>query len=139
MGRGGAADNAQEEESGVAVHLEALGKLERDTFTKEPTTEAAEPVVAASVPETAEPKLESAQLETDAAAKRERALLRVFADPWGNVWINDEKIGRAPVRRSVRPGTYKVQIGDEYPEEPKYVRLRPGESRKITLRKAEIE
>jgi hypothetical protein len=83
--------------------------------------------------------VESAQFEPEAAAKRERALLRVFADPWGNVWINDEKIGRAPVRRSVRPGTYKVQIGDEYPEEPKYVRLRPGESRKITLRKAEIE
>ena len=83
--------------------------------------------------------MESAQLEGEAASKRERALLRVFADPWGNVWINDEKVGRAPLRRSVRPGSYKIQIGDEYPEEPKYVRVRAGESRKITLRKAEIE
>ena len=63
----------------------------------------------------------------EARAKPERGLLRVLADPWGNVWINDEKVGRAPVRRSVRPGTYKVQIGDEYPEEPKYVKVAPGE------------
>jgi hypothetical protein len=139
IGRGGAADNAQEEESGVAVHLEALGKLEPDAFAREPTTKAVEPAASAPVPGSAKREVESAQLGPEAAAKRERALLRVFADPWGNVWINDEKIGRAPVRRSVRPGTYKVQIGDEYPEEPKYVRLRPGESRKITLRKAEIE
>ena len=126
MGRGAAADNA-------------LAKLEPDTFAREPTTKTVESAASAPVPGSAKPEVESAQLEPEAAAKRERALLRVFADPWGNVWINDEKIGRAPVRRSVRPGTYKVQIGDEYPEEPKYVRLRPGESRKITLRKAEIE
>ena len=75
----------------------------------------------------------------EARTKPERALLRVLADPWGNVWIDDEKVGRAPVRRSVRPGTHKVQIGDEYPEEPKYVKVAPGESRKITLRKAEVE
>jgi serine/threonine-protein kinase len=85
------------------------------------------------------PPEESGRSPAKARAKPERALLRVFADPWGNVWINDEKVGRAPVRRSVRPGTYKVQIGGEYPEEPKYVKVVPGEHRKITLRKAEIE
>ena len=94
----------------------------------EPTTEAATPEVD-----------ESMGRAPEARAKPERGLLRVLADPWGNVWINDEKVGRAPVRRSVRPGTYKVQIGDEYPEEPKYVKVAPGEHRKITLRKAEIE
>ena len=140
MGRGGAADKAQEVESGVAVHMEALGEPERDTSAEEPTTGAVERVATAPVPQTTAPDVEeSLQIEAEAASKRERALLRVFADPWGNVWINDEKIGRAPVSRSLRPGTYKVQIGDEYPEEPKYVRIAPGESRKITLRKAEIE
>jgi len=97
----------------------------------EPTTEAA----GAATPEVDE----SVGRAPEARAKPERGLLRVLADPWGNVWINDEKVGRAPVRRSVRPGTYKVQIGDEYPEEPKYVKVAPGEHRKITLRKAEIE
>jgi serine/threonine-protein kinase len=140
MGRGGAADKAQEVESGVAVHMEALGEPERDTSAEEPTTEAVERVATAPVPQTTAPDVEeSLQIEAEAASKRERALLRVFADPWGNVWINDEKVGRAPLRRSVRPGSYKIQIGDEYPEEPKYVRVRAGESRKITLRKAEIE
>ncbi|NNE18549.1 MAG: serine/threonine protein kinase [Myxococcales bacterium] len=140
MGRGGAADNAQEVENGVAVRTEVLGEPERNAPPEEPTTKAVGAVMAAPVPQTAAPGVEeSPQTEPQAAAKRERALLRVFANPWGNVWINDEKIGRAPVRRSVRPGTYKVQIGDEYPEEPKYVKVRAGESRKITLRKAEIE
>ena len=140
MGRGGAAENSNEAQSSVADRMGALAETEWGTLAKEPTTE---PVGAAAAPPgtgTAASEVdESAQSQPEAAAKRERALLRVFADPWGNVWINDEKVGRAPVRRSVRPGTYKVQIGDEYPEEPKYVRVAPGESRKITLRKAEIE
>ena len=103
---------------------------------KEP---ASEPAGAAAVPafETMTPDGPGSAPEV--RTKPERALLRVLADPWGNVWIDDEKVGRAPVRRSVRPGTHKVQIGDEYPEEPKYVKVAPGESRKITLRKAEVE
>ena len=140
MGRGGAAENANEAQSRVADHMGALAEPEWGALAEEPTTEPVGAAAAAPGPRTAASEVdESAQSQPEAVAKRERALLRVFADPWGNVWINDEKVGRAPVRRSVRPGTYKVQIGDEYPEEPKYVKLAPGESRKITLRKAEVE
>ncbi|MBT8464890.1 MAG: protein kinase [Deltaproteobacteria bacterium] len=140
LGRGGAAENGNEAQSRVADPMGALAEPEGGTLSEEPTTESVGAAAATPDAGTATPEVdESAQSQPQAAAKRERALLRVFADPWGNVWINDEKVGRAPVRRSVRPGTYKVQIGDEYPEEPKYVKVAPGESRKITLRKAEIE
>jgi serine/threonine-protein kinase len=113
----------------------AVGRVDAE----EPPTEAAG---AGAVPgsKAATPELEEGlDSPAEARTKPQRSLLRVLADPWGNVWINDEKVGRAPVSRSVRPGTYKVQIGDEYPEAPAYVKVEPGESRKITLRKAEIE
>jgi len=119
-------------------------QVEEDGGEKFATIDPPKPVTAATgtVPEsaaTAPTSEESRRSQPKARTKPERALLRVFADPWGNVWINDEKVGRAPIRRSVRPGTYKVQIGDEYPEEPRYVKVDPGDSRKVTLRKAEIE
>ena len=104
-----------------------------------PAEPASEPAGAAAVPAFKTMTPDGPGSAPEARTKPERALLRVLADPWGNVWIDDEKVGRAPVRRSVRPGTHKVQIGDEYPEEPKYVKVAPGESRKITLRKAEVE
>jgi len=148
MGRGRTIEDLKEVASG---RTEALVEPQRGAFPAPPEEEAgtelghvdvAKPITEAvgaerlkTTPE-AEESLGSAP---EARAKAERALLRVLADPWGNVWIDDEKVGRAPVRRSVRPGTHKVQIGDEYPEEPKYVKLAPGQSRKITLRKAEIE
>ena len=112
----------------------------KELATIDPSKSAAETI--GTAPESAATRPtpeESKRSEPEARAKAERALLRVFADPWGNVWINDEKVGRAPIRRSVRPGTYKVQIGDEYPEEPRYVKVGAGDNRKITLRKAEIE
>jgi serine/threonine-protein kinase len=112
------------------------GKELRTDLSKHVTQATGTATEPAATPPTSE---ESRRSQPKARAKPERALLRVFADPWGNVWINDEKVGRAPIRRSVRPGTYKVQIGDEYPEEPRYVKVAPGDSRKITLRKAEIE
>jgi hypothetical protein len=126
----GALPTRSEEQAGTAV-----GRVDAE----EPPTEAA---AADAVPgsKAATPDLEEGRgSPPEARTKPQRSLLRVLADPWGNVWINDEKVGRAPVSRSVRPGTYKVQIGDEYPEAPAYVKVAPGESRKITLRKAEIE
>lgn len=152
LGRGSAIESPDEVDSRGADRTGALAEPERGALRAPPaehagtqlgrvdvadqTTEpAAAPGLITATPEVEE----SAGSPPEARAKPERAILRVLADPWGNVWIDDEKVGRAPVRRSVRPGTHKVQIGDEYPEAPEYVKVAPGESRKITLRKAEIE
>jgi hypothetical protein len=149
MGRGSAIGDLKEvasERTGALVESQqgalpappeeqAGTEFGRVDLAKPPTQTARAAKLKTTTPE-AEDSLGSAP---EARTKPERALLRVLADPWGNVWIDDEKVGRAPVRRLVRPGTHKVQIGDEYPETPKYVKVGPGESRKITLRKAEIE
>ena len=144
MGRAGGVEDGNEVERRAADRIGTLAEPSvavpqppaEDQVEKEP---ASEPVGAAAVPAVETMTPDGPGSAPEVSTKPERALLRVLADPWGNVWIDDEKVGRAPVRRSVRPGTHKVQIGDEYPEEPKYVKVAPGESRKITLRKAEVE
>ena len=155
MGRGGAIEKPNEVDGRTPDHTGALAAPERGALSAQPEeqvgtefgrVDVAKPTTAPAgvaavtglvvgTPEAGDSLGSAPEVRT----KPERALLRVLADPWGNVWIDDQKVGRAPVRRSVRPGTHKVQIGDEYPEAPKYVKVGPGESRKITLRKAEIE
>ena len=152
MGRAGGVEDVSEverrapdrigalaEPSGVAPHQPAKEQVAKEFEPAEPAEPVSEPAQAAAVRALGTVTSDGPGSAPEARTRPERALLRVLADPWGNVWIDDEKVGRAPVRRSVRPGTHKVQIGDEYPEEPKYVKVAPGESRKITLQKAEVE
>jgi serine/threonine-protein kinase len=144
MGRAGGVEDVNEVERRALDRIGALAVPSvaapqppaEEQVEKEP---ASEPAGAAAVPAFEAMTPDGPGSAPEVRTKPERALLRVLADPWGNVWIDDEKVGRAPVRRSVRPGTHKVQIGDEYPEEPKYVKVAPGESRMITLRKAGVE
>ena len=144
MGRAGGVEDVNKVERRAPDRIGALA-VPSAAATQPPAEEqvakepASEPAGAAAMPAFETMASDGPGSAPEARTKPERALLRVLADPWGNVWIDDEKVGRAPVRRSVRPGTHKVQIGDEYPEEPKYVKVAPGESRKITLRKAEVE
>jgi serine/threonine-protein kinase len=129
---------ASAEPSGPAPHAPANERVAMEAEPSGPAEPVSEPAQAAAVRALGTVS-DGPGSVPEARTRPERALLRVLADPWGNVWIDDEKVGRAPVRRSVRPGTHKVQIGDEYPEKPKYVKVGPGESRKITLQKAEVE
>jgi hypothetical protein len=56
-----------------------------------------------------------------------RATLTVKVFPWGNVWINDKPMGRAPLAsRKMAPGRYKVSVGRQKPEQTRTVKLRPG-------------
>jgi serine/threonine-protein kinase len=152
MGRAGGVEDVSEVErrasdrigasaefSEAAPHAPANEQVAKEFEPAGPAEQVSEPAQAAAVRALGTVASDGPGSVPEARTRPERALLRVLADPWGNVWIDDEKVGRAPVRRSVRPGTHKVQIGDEYPEEPKYVKVGPGESRKITLQKAEVE
>jgi hypothetical protein len=58
----------------------------------------------------------------------QRASLTVTAFPWGNVWVNDKPMGRAPLtNKKVAPGNYKVSAGRKKPEKTRTVKLRPGQ------------
>ena len=56
-----------------------------------------------------------------------RGRLVVYAEPWGNVWIDGKPVGRSPFRERLKPGLYTVQVGDTYPEAPKRVRISLGQ------------
>jgi hypothetical protein len=56
-----------------------------------------------------------------------KATLTVKVFPWGNVWVNDKLMGRAPLaNRKLAPGRYKVSVGRQKPEKTRTVKLRPG-------------
>jgi serine/threonine protein kinase len=81
--------------------------------------------------------LDSAQEPQPEPAARGR--LVVYAEPWGNVWIDGEQVGRSPFRDRLRPGLYTVQVGDTYPEGPKRVRISPGKTREVLIRREALQ
>lgn len=62
-----------------------------------------------------------------------RGTLKVYATPWGEVWINDEHQGRGPVQKRLTPGLYTVAIGKDRPIEKRRVRVRAGRVTEVTL------
>ena len=64
--------------------------------------------------------------------------LVVYAEPWGNVWINGKPVGRSPLRERLEPGVYKVQVGDTYPEEPQRIRVSSGKTREVLIKRAAL-
>ncbi len=58
--------------------------------------------------------------------------LSVFVFPWGNVWINGKSRGSAPLKAaSLKPGRYRISVGQGSPSKSQSVRLRPGESKTL--------
>jgi serine/threonine protein kinase len=68
-----------------------------------------------------------------------RGRLVVYAEPWGNVWINGKQVGRSPFRERLKPGLYTVQVGDTYPEEPQRIRVSSGKTREVLIRRAALQ
>lgn len=56
------------------------------------------------------------------------ARLKVVVFPWGQVWIDDEARGSAPLKNvSLPPGRYKISVGQGKPTVTRIVHLRAGE------------
>jgi serine/threonine protein kinase len=68
-----------------------------------------------------------------------RGRLVIYAEPWGNVWIDGKQVGRSPFRERLKPGLYKVQVGDTYPEEPQRIRVSSGKTREVLIRRAALQ
>ena len=59
---------------------------------------------------------------------RQKANLTVTVFPWGNVWVNNRPMGRAPLaNKKLSPGRYKISVGRQKPEKTRTVQLRPGQ------------
>jgi hypothetical protein len=61
------------------------------------------------------------------------AVLRVGTVPLGQVWIDGEAAGWAPVVVNLPPGTHSVAGGNTSPEVKRSVRLRAGETKRLVL------
>ena len=54
--------------------------------------------------------------------------------PWGDIWINGKRWGAAPMmNESLKPGRYRVSVGQDGPARSKTVRLRPGDDRTLSF------
>ncbi len=71
---------------------------------------------------------------TPPAATSAPASLTVVVYPWGDVWINDQRRGSAPLKNlSLKPGRYTIGAGQGEPTVTRTIRLRSGEKKKLKL------
>jgi hypothetical protein len=62
------------------------------------------------------------------------ASLTVVVYPWGDVWINGQRRGSAPLKGlSLKPGRYEIAAGQGEPTVTQTIRLRSGENKKLKL------
>ena len=67
-----------------------------------------------------------------AVARREPAKLSIVVFPWGNVWVNGERLGAAPIRnKTMKPGRYTIGVGENSPSKSRTVRLKSGDRRTV--------
>lgn len=93
----------------------------------EPKSEEAAEAVAEAQP--AKPKPAKPKPEPK-SKKPARLTISVF--PWGNIWINGQPWGPAPLRgEQVPPGTYKISVGQSGPSQTRVVRLKAGQRKTV--------
>ncbi len=92
-----------------------------------PSAETASAFALDRTPMPSEPKVPP----TDVTATRP-ARLTVVVFPWGNVWINGKRRGAAPLKNeALKPGRYKISVGQDAPFKSQTVRLRAGQRRTL--------
>ena len=79
----------------------------------------------------APPSVEAADAAQPMATRPRPARLTVVVFPWGRVWISGKLYGPAPLKNEpLKPGRYKISVGQETPLKTQTIRLRAGQ-RKI--------
>ncbi len=133
---------AQEEPAGRPVQEEP--PQEEPVTPADPAEARTEPVDAQDPPTKVVEKPDGAPA-TDATPppKRKRApppaaslpaSLTVVVYPWGDVWIDGERRGSAPLKNlALKPGRYTIGAGQGKPTVTQTIRLRSGEKKKLKL------
>jgi hypothetical protein len=57
--------------------------------------------------------------------------VRVFVEPWGNVWIDGKYFGRAPVKARLTKGRHVIEVGHELRSARRAVRVQPGTRQEV--------
>lgn len=97
----------------------------------EPAAEAVPPAEPVPEPEPASEGSETRDASSTEAPKTSpppRAHLTVVVFPFGDVWINGVPKGSAPLKNhALKPGVYKVSVGQGSPSRSRTIRLRRGQ------------
>jgi hypothetical protein len=68
------------------------------------------------------------------AVRAKPARLDVIVVPWGDVWINGQRWGPAPMmNETLKPGRYRISAGQGGPSKTQTLRLRAGERKTINF------
>ena len=65
------------------------------------------------------------------APRPSKGWLNVVVQPWGNVWIDGNWMGRAPVKARLPRGRHVVKAGRDLPSQTRVVRVAPGTRKEI--------
>jgi hypothetical protein len=66
-------------------------------------------------------------------ARAAKGWVNVVVQPWGNVWIDGDYMGRAPVTARLAKGRHVVEAGRELRSQRRVVRVQPGARKEIEL------
>ncbi|MCA9581586.1 MAG: protein kinase [Myxococcales bacterium] len=69
----------------------------------------------------------------EAPAQSRKGTVVIHVEPWGNVWIDGDFMGRAPVRAVLSPGVHVIAAGRDGPTVRRRRRIRPGVNRRLLL------
>jgi serine/threonine protein kinase len=72
------------------------------------------------------------------ASAEGQAELKVYVQPYGDVWIDGKRLGQAPVTLKLEPGVHEVGVGDGRPREKRSVTLSPGEKRALEIQRRDV-
>jgi hypothetical protein len=59
--------------------------------------------------------------------------VRVVVQPWGDVWIDGNYMGRAPVDARLPKGRHVVEVGREIPSKTQVVRVDPDVPKEVVI------
>ena len=74
-----------------------------------------------------------AGVATPAPRVAARGWVQVVVEPWGNVWIDGDYMGRAPVKARLARGRHVIEVGRELPTQRRVVRVQPGARKLIEV------
>jgi serine/threonine protein kinase len=69
---------------------------------------------------------------------RQQAELKIYVQPFGDVWVDGKRLGQAPVSIKLEPGTHEVGVGDGRPKERRSVQLSAGQTERLEIVRRDI-
>jgi serine/threonine protein kinase len=108
----------------------ALGEAPLEAPSPTPSKSTAPP----GTPTPSELAIDEAPARAPVRARASKGWLHVVVEPWGNVWIDDVWMGRAPVKARLPKGRHVVKVGRELPTKTRVVRVEAGARKEVELR-----